>query len=128
MSPKINPDDTCGNGYVCEHRWRQIYNMVVFRATVRGTNINNWWSNGDQQIAFCRGNKGFIAFTNYGDLNQKLQTCLPTGQYCDIISGNLINGKCTGKVINVDSQGFSNIFLAANDFDGVIATHIEVKL
>jgi alpha-amylase len=27
---------TCGNGWVCEHRWRQIYNMVEFRNVVEG--------------------------------------------------------------------------------------------
>jgi len=29
---------------------------------VLGTGENNWWNNGDKQIAFCRGGKGFIAF------------------------------------------------------------------
>jgi len=29
---------------------------------VLGTDMNNWWDNGDYQIAFCRGRKGFIAF------------------------------------------------------------------
>ena len=27
----INPDGTCGDGWICEHRWRQITNMVEFR-------------------------------------------------------------------------------------------------
>jgi hypothetical protein len=36
VSPIINRDDTCGNGWVCEHRWRQIYNMVGFRNVVAG--------------------------------------------------------------------------------------------
>ncbi|CAA9993711.1 unnamed protein product, partial [Nesidiocoris tenuis] len=26
----INPDNTCYNGWVCEHRWSQIYGMVEF--------------------------------------------------------------------------------------------------
>ena len=37
LSPIINSDDTCGNGWVCEHRWRQIYNMVKFSIVVAGT-------------------------------------------------------------------------------------------
>lgn len=66
-------DGTCGNGWVCEHRWRQIYHMVDFRNVVRGTNISNWWDNGNNQIAFCRGDKGFIAFNNDdSDLNKSL--------------------------------------------------------
>ena len=30
-SPIINSDGSCGGGWVCEHRWRQITNMVKFR-------------------------------------------------------------------------------------------------
>ena len=39
VSPSINSDGTCGNGWVCEHRWRQIFNMIGFRNAVAGTNI-----------------------------------------------------------------------------------------
>lgn len=73
ISPSFNEDNSCGNGWICEHRWRQIYNMVKFRNVVHGTELKNWWDNGDQQIAFCRGNKGFITINNGGDLKQNLQ-------------------------------------------------------
>jgi alpha-amylase len=36
LSPTINADGTCGNGWVCEHRWKQIYQMVAFRNLVKG--------------------------------------------------------------------------------------------
>jgi alpha-amylase len=36
LSPTINSDGTCGNGWVCEHRWRQIFNMVAFMNVVAG--------------------------------------------------------------------------------------------
>jgi hypothetical protein len=26
--------------------------------------VTNWWDDGSQQIAFCRGAKGFIAFND----------------------------------------------------------------
>ncbi|CAG0907600.1 unnamed protein product, partial [Cyprideis torosa] len=29
-------DVSCGNGWICEHRWREIANMVIFRNVVRG--------------------------------------------------------------------------------------------
>jgi alpha-amylase len=43
-----------------------------------GTGVNDWWDNGDKQIAFCRGGKGFIAFNGqYGtDLKVNLQVNL----------------------------------------------------
>jgi alpha-amylase len=36
LSSTINPDGTCGNGWVCDHRWRQIFNMVEFSNVVAG--------------------------------------------------------------------------------------------
>ena len=34
VSPTIKSDGTCGNGWVCQHRWRQVFNMVEFRNVV----------------------------------------------------------------------------------------------
>nr|AAL92553.1 alpha-amylase [Bibio marci] len=124
ISPNINPDGSCGNGWVCEHRWRQIFHMVGFRNEVRGTGLNDWWSNGNNQIAFCRGGSGFIAFNNeHFDLNQTLQTCLPPGTYCDIISGGNVGGRCSGKSVVVNPGSNANILLSASAQDGVLAIH-----
>ncbi|KAF5306201.1 hypothetical protein FQR65_LT07478 [Abscondita terminalis] len=125
LSPIINPDGTCGNGWICEHRWRQIYNMIKFKNVTQGTDLNHWWSDGDQKIAFCRGRKGFVAFTNSGDMQEMLQTCLPQGIYCDIISGNLSGDKktCTGKYVHIASDGFGIIQISGNEEDAVLAIH-----
>ena len=102
--------------------------MVGFKNAVRGTGLNDWWSNGDQQIAFCRGGSGFVAFTNYGSINMELQTCLPPGTYCDVISGDLINGSCTGKTVVVGGGGVGYIPLSDNEEDGVLAIHVNARL
>ena len=128
ISPTINDDNTCGNGYACEHRWREIYAMVGFRNTAEGTGIENWWSNGAQQIAFSRGNRGYVAFTIDGDLNQHLNTGLPAGTFCDVISGDLINGACTGKSITVGDDGYADIYIGIEEMDGVVAYHVNAKL
>ncbi|XP_055587971.1 alpha-amylase 2-like [Uranotaenia lowii] len=129
VSPSFNPDGSCGNGWVCEHRWSQIFNMVEFHNAVAGTGINDWWSNGSNQIAFCRGGRGFIAFNNQNtDLNQNLQTCLPAGQYCDVISGSRGAGSCSGTTVTVDGAGRANIFIGANAVDGVLAIHVNSRL
>lgn len=125
--PVPNSAGTCDNGWVCEHRWRQIFSMVGFRNAVRGTDISNWWSNGDQQIAFCRGGAGFVAFTNGGSISQNMQTCLPSGTYCDVISGELSNGSCTGKSVTVGGDGYGYIDLSDSEDDGVLAIHINAK-
>lgn len=101
--------------------------MIGFKQAVKGTEINDWWSNGDQQIAFCRGGKGFIAFTNSGSISQDMQTCLPAGVYCDVISGGLENGSCTGKSIQVGVDGIGHIELSDSEEDGVLAIHVNSK-
>lgn len=116
ISPIFNTSNgQCINGWVCEHRWPEFYRMVKFRNLVHGLCLENWWSNGTNQIAFSRGNKGFIVVNldvEIGDiLSAKLQTGLPPGIYCDIITGDLINGNCTGKSVVVDAQGFISINL-----------------
>ncbi|EDS43918.1 alpha-amylase B [Culex quinquefasciatus] len=129
VPPSINADDSCGNGWACEHRWRQIYNMVGFRNAVSGTGINDWWDNGANQMAFCRGGRGFVAFNLEGyDLNQSLQTCLPAGDYCDVISGNKVSGGCTGTVVHVGGDGRANIHISAHGDDGVLAIHANSRV
>ncbi|XP_030040942.1 alpha-amylase 4N isoform X2 [Manduca sexta] len=124
-SPIINQDDTCGNGWVCEHRWRQIYQMVAFRNTVGDAQISNWWDNGYNQIAFSRGNRGFIAFNvQESILNVSLQTGLPEGDYCDVISGKRNGKNCTGRKITVKADGKAQIELAGNAKDMMLAIHV----
>uniref|UniRef100_W8BYH3 Alpha-amylase n=2 Tax=Ceratitis capitata TaxID=7213 RepID=W8BYH3_CERCA len=128
-SPIFNDDNSCSGGWVCEHRWRQIYNMVGFRNIVAGTAIQNWWDNGSNQIAFCRGSKGFVAFNGDSyDLNTSLQTCLPAGTYCDIISGVKSDSGCTGKRVEVGSDGRATISITQAEEDGTLAIHFESKL
>ncbi|XP_066993781.2 alpha-amylase [Anabrus simplex] len=130
MSVTVNSDNTCGNGWVCEHRWRQIYNMIAFRNEVEGTSMNDWWDDGNKQISYCRGGKGFIAFNNEfnTDFKQTRQTCLSAGTYCDIISGSKENGRCTGKSINVGNDGTAYIEILSSEDDGVLAIHAGSKL
>lgn len=39
-------------------------NMVIFRNVVSGQSHSNWWDNQSNQVAFGRGNRGFIVFNN----------------------------------------------------------------
>ena len=130
VAPRFNPDGTCNNGWVCEHRWAQISRMVGFRNAVGTGWVNNWWDNDSNQIAFSRGNRGFIAFNGqYGvDFNQSLQTGLPQGTYCDIATGAKVGNVCTGRSVIVGSNGVATIFLSASAAEGFIAIHAEAKL
>ncbi|KOB70417.1 Alpha-amylase [Operophtera brumata] len=112
------------NGNIISASINSIYQMVAFRNVALGTGLNDWWDNGSNQIAFCRGGQGFVAFNNDNwDLNQTLQTCLPAGTYCDVISGSKNGNSCTGKSVTVGNDGRANINLGANEFDMVLAIH-----
>jgi alpha-amylase len=130
ISPSIQGDGSCGNGYVCEHRWRQIANMNLFRNAVRDTKVENWWDNGNNQIAFSRGKIGFIAFNGEYNtsMNVTLQTGLPAGVYCDIISGKLCETTCTGGFVTVSSDGMANIYNAGDAVDGFVAIYKDSKV
>lgn len=129
ISPTFNPDLSCANGWVCEHRWPQISNMIEFRNTVTGTSVNDWWYAGQNHIGFSRGEAGFVAFNGDPavDLKLTVQTRLPPGAYCDVISGRLLNGSCTGKNITVDNDGMAYIEILADAEDGVLALHVNVS-
>ncbi|XP_015122799.1 alpha-amylase 2 [Diachasma alloeum] len=127
--PVIRADGSCGGGWVCEHRWRQIYNMVGFRNAVNGSKIDQWWDNWNNQIAFSRGNAGFIAINaDNDDLRANIHTGLPAGVYCDVISGSLVNGECSGKTVEVRKDGYAFVEILVEEEDGVLAIHRNAKL
>jgi alpha-amylase len=119
-------------GWVCEHRFRPIGNMVAFRnATLPSFVVTDWWDNGGNQIAFGRGDKGFVVINKEsGGLSRSLHTSLPAGAYCDVISGDVTTGAngattCSGTVISVDAQGNASFALAAFT---AAAIHIDARI
>ena len=77
--------------WVCEHRDPYIRNMVRFRRVVAGTDINHWWDDGANAIAFSRGDKGFVAINNGSSgAPVAVVTGLAPGTYCDLLTGGLV--------------------------------------
>lgn len=126
LSRSVDANGQCTNGWVCEHRWSPIANMIKFRAETDGTSVRFFTNIAENQISFCRGNKGFIAINNsYRVLSATLNACVPDGQYCDVISGDVVNGQCSGKTVTV-SGGKARIEVP-NYSDGVLAIHVGAK-
>jgi len=124
-------DVACFNGdWICEHRWRQIYNMVRFHNVALNYGVSHSWTNGNDAIGFGRSGRGYIVINNENfSISETLQTGLPAGQYCDVITcdnnrppcGNS-GGACRGEItVNGSGQAF---FSVPNDDDPVIAIHI----
>ncbi|ADI10856.1 secreted alpha-amylase [Streptomyces bingchenggensis BCW-1] len=104
------------DGWKCQHKWPEIIKMVAFRNTARGATVTNWWDNGNNAIAFGRGEKAYVAI-NHEDtsLTRTFQTSLPAGGYCDVQSG---------RSVTVDSSGQFTATLGANT---AVALHVGAR-
>lgn len=106
------PGGCSATGWVCQHRWDNIANMVGFRNyTVGAWSLDNAVVLSPNAIAFGRGDKGFVLINNENhSVNHKLYTGLPAGDYCNILAGS---AECSGAVIQVDGSGNASFTVAA---------------
>ena len=101
--------------WVCEHRDPSILRMVAFRKLVAGTDVNHWWDDGANAIAFSRGAKGFVAISRESaPVAAAVATGMPPGTYCDLLTGGLTGAACAGTSLVVDSTGTIQLRLEAN--------------
>ena len=102
--------EVCTSGWNCEQRDPAIANMVLFNNMVSSRALTNWWDDGDNQIAFGRGDRGFVVINNSPKpLVQNLQTSLPAGEYCNILAGS---DYCSGDYVTVDGKGVASVNVA----------------
>jgi alpha-amylase len=113
-------DPSCFKEWKCEHRWREIGNMVAFRnATAATGQVVDWWDDGSDAIAFGRGDRGFVVINREDSpLDQTFDTHLPPGTYCDVIAGDVTQkgakAGCSGQQITVDDKRRAHIKVPAN--------------
>lgn len=124
----------CGDGsaWVCTHRHQTVAGMAGFARATQGTPMTNWWDNGSNMIAFGRGDAGFAVFNASGansstasTVQQQFQSSLPAGTYCNVMTGTLSDGTCTGETIKVASDG---TFTATVEPNSGVALHTGAKL
>jgi alpha-amylase len=113
--------------WVCEHRDPAIAKLVAFRRVVAGSDVNHWWDDGSNAIAFSRGDKGFVAINREtAALDTSVTTGIAAGTYCDLLTGGVTGGACAGTTVAVDSTGDVRLHLAANSAIAIdVATHIS---
>lgn len=123
--------NTCfdsGCPWVCQHRWRAISNMVLFRKKMQDAKgITHVWAN-NNQVAFARtyqkskeyvATKGFVVINNSGEkLQRKFETGLPGGIYFDLINSDLVKGKMQGPSVLVENYGTAEI--TVKPYDAVV--------
>ena len=137
-NPSASPFDASGNPLINVnwdfiHRWGNVANMVKFRSTTSGQGVGNFVNGTTNQIAFSRGNKGFVAINNeFSAWNSTFQTGMPAGTYCNVILGqlNAANNGCTGAAVVVNSTGQATLNIAANGGSVVpaVAIHANQKV
>lgn len=100
--------------WVCEHRDPHVLRMVAFRRHVAGTPMAGWWSQGQQAIAFSRGDRGFVAINRgTASLAAAIPTTLAAGTYCDLLTGGKVGTACAGTSVVVAS-GSATVALPGN--------------
>ncbi|SFA78868.1 alpha-amylase [Amycolatopsis marina] len=124
-SPPANADGTvrpvdCGSGeWTCTHRDPAVRGMVGWRSAVAGAPVRNWWTNGDNAIAFSRGDAGFVAINNTSaPLTREFTTGLPQGTYCDVLAAS--DGQC----VQVSGSGRATITVQPKD---AVAIHVATE-
>ena len=107
----------CGEGtWECEDRWPQIVGMVGWHGAAGSTPVANWWSDGENAIAFSRGNDAWVAINDEsGPVTETFSTGLPEGTYCDVISGAAVDGACTGTAVAVSPSGQATVTVPVDD-------------
>ncbi len=119
-------DATCyADGWRCQHDWRPVRNMVGFRNAVQDAPVTRWWTNGDDQIAFGRGDRGFTVI-NHQDaaLGRTFATSLPAGTYCDVVNGEPTATGCSGATVTVAADGTFRGDVGAHD---ALAIHVGAR-
>jgi alpha-amylase len=112
--------------WVCEHRDPYILRMVAFRKAVVGTDVNHWWDDGANAIAFSRGDRGFVAINRESTaLAAAVTTGMAPGTYCDVLTGGRDGSACVGTSVVVESTGA--IQLSLNPMTA-IAIHAGTRL
>ncbi len=104
------------DGWKCQHAWPEIRSMVKFRNVSRGAGMTDWWDNGNDAIAFGRGDKAYVVINHEGSaVRRTFQTSLAAGGYCDVQSG---------KVVTVNGSGQFTASVASNT---ALALHVGAR-
>lgn len=113
----------CGaGGWICEHRWVPIANMVAWRKSAGIDKVANFQAPGDDTIAFCRGG-GCVALNRMGSAwNANVKFTVPAGKYCDVIRSDDTSSCPT---ITVAADGSASFQVPPT---GAVAVHVGKKV
>jgi alpha-amylase len=117
----IITDADCSNGqWTCTHRNPGILGMVGWHNYVGAAPRENFWTDGDNVIAFSKGNRGWAAFNN-GATSQTVtvQTGLPQGSYCNVTVSKAVGGQCTNGAVPVHVNADGSVAVTVDAYSAV---------
>lgn len=119
----------CFNGWVCEHRWPAIVNMIEFRRETTGNPLRRWQQFSEHKIAYCRGRVGLVVMTvdANSEFNEIVKACVPTGVYCDMVAGKDEWGSCKN-IVTVREGRTAHIQIQTEAEYGMVVISIGSKL
>ena len=85
-------------------------NMALFHNRTEGQPVSNWWDNGNNQIAFSRGDKGFVAINN--ESGSLVAWCRPACRPASTAT-SWGNDYCSGGYVTVDGSGKASLNVPA---------------
>lgn len=80
-----------------------------------------------ESLMFLISIQNCFLFT-FRTLDATLNTGLPSGTYCDVISGQKQGSACTGKQVQVGGDGRAYFKISNTDEDPFVAIHVNAKL
>ncbi|KAI8905816.1 glycoside hydrolase superfamily [Gorgonomyces haynaldii] len=139
----IATNNTCGNGWLCQHRYSDVYPLARVR-TFMGKGLNapvTVISAGRNQIYWSVAGRGFVAINSAQgggtteDMIVSLSTGLKQGTYCNMVYARNVNGKCVlwpGVTLTkeqvaytVDASGKTTVRLLQSDKSRVLALYAD---
>lgn len=115
-------------GWMCEHRWREIANMVGFRNAVNDCWEVTDWQSQSNVLAFGRCGLGFVSINQRTTAHsQTYQTAMVEGDYCNVIDGDLSEDQtsCSGTVVHVNADGTADFNVGART---AVAIHQNARI
>lgn len=116
--------DLADADWVCQHRWPEIAPMVAFREVAGDAELTHWWDEGGA-VAFGREDRAFVVVNGAADpLTRTFATGLAPGAYCDVQSGALVDGACSGAEVTVAQDGSVEATVPGQ---GALALHVGAR-
>lgn len=100
-------DANCDNTsqWLCIHRSKPVLEMLKWRTETRGLPLSNF-THKETYSSWTKGNRGFFAINGSNfPLSTTLQTSLPAGKYCNLLTREASESDCPGNEIEVSSDG-----------------------